>query len=220
MPRTLRIYWGRLISAIIIIPGAIAVFSVFIDCFKNFSHSYIPFLLGFIGYTLTYPVFRKPLTGYVIGHELTHVLGIWLSRGEIYSVKIGKSGGMVKTDRINVWTALLPYFFPLYTFLVLGIYYILSILWNISRYFNWVIFILGITWAFHLWMTIHILRQKQPDIRYSGRIFSAVIIFTVNIIVLTFLLIIISPDISISEFFLEFWNKVLGVYLWILRKLM
>lgn len=208
-------YVGRLVLALFILPAAAGFTGVLVSSLKCFSHSYISFLLGIVSYTLTYPVFRKPLSSYVIGHELSHVLGVWLSRGKVHSVKIGRAGGMVKTDKANVWTALLPYFFPIYTIVVLGIYFVLSILWDVNRYYNWFVFILGVTWAFHIWMTIYVLRRNQPDIRYSGVLFSMVIIFTANIIILCLLLTIISPEITIGDFIQQSWKG----YLWILKKL-
>lgn len=219
MPKTVKIYWGRIVIALVILPAAIGVGLVLINYICLFSPSYIPFLLGVVCYTLIYPVFRKPLLSYVIGHELTHVLGIWLYRGKIHNIKIAKSGGMVKADRVNIWIALLPYFFPIYTIIILGIYFILYIFSDMGRFYNWMVFILGLTWAFHFWMTIHVLRYNQPDIRYSGFLFSVVIIFTINIIVLALLLTFISPELSISEFAKQSFLKIKESYLWILRRL-
>lgn len=217
MSRKIKIYWGRIILALLIIPAAVGLTGVLISYLRNYYSSYIPFLLGIVTYTLTYPVFRKPLTSYVIGHELSHVLGVWLSRGKVHSIKIGRRGGMVKADKSNIWTALLPYFFPIYTFLVLGIYFVLSIFWDMHRFYGWMLFILGITWAFHFWMTVYILRHNQPDIKYSGFLFSMVIIFTINIVILTLLLTFISPDINIWQFICESCERIKDSYLWILK---
>lgn len=219
MPKTVKIYWGRIIFALAFLPAAIGLTYVLISCFQRFSSLYVPFLLGVICYTLTYPVFKKPLSSYVIGHELTHVLGIWLSRGKIHSIRIAKSGGMVKADRINIWTALLPYFFPIYTVIILGVYFLLSIFLDMSRFYNWMVFILGLTWAFHFWMTIYVLRYNQPDIRYSGFLFSMVVIFTINIITLTLLLTFISPELSIGEFVKQSFLRIKESYIWILKRL-
>lgn len=211
--------WGRIILAVFIMPAAIGFIGVLSFCLRNFSFSYIPFFLGAISYTLVYPVFKKPFFGYVIGHELTHVLGIWLARGKVHGVKVGKNGGMVKTNKSNVWIALMPYFFPFYSFLVLAVYYLLSILWDMSSFFNFMVFLLGITWAFHIWMTLHIVKQNQPDIKYSGVLFSIVVIFTVNTIILALFLALISPDINIWRFICESFENIRNSYLWILKKL-
>lgn len=208
------------ILALLFMPAAAGFTFVLTDCLKRFSYAYLPFFFGFLCYTFVYPVFRKPLLGYVIGHELTHVLGVWLSRGRVYGVRIGRQGGMVKTDKASVWTALLPYFFPIYAFLILGIYYLLSILWDMSMFFGWMVFILGITWGFHFWMTLYIVRKKQPDIKYSGILFSAVIIFTINVIILDIILVVISSELGILDLVRQSWNSISGAYLWILKRLM
>lgn len=208
----------KVLFVFVVIPIAIGLSGVLISFLGNFSFSYIPFFLGVICYTLTYPVFRKPLTSYIIGHELTHILGVWLSGGKIHSVRIDRHGGMVKADRINLWTTLLPYIFPVYTILALVLYLILSILWDFSRYYNWLVFILGITWAFHFWMTIYVLRMGQPDIRYGGFLFSIVVIFTVNILVLGLLLVFISPELGIWDFINQSVEKIKDSYIWILKR--
>lgn len=219
MLKNVKIYWGRIIFALFLMPAAAGFTGVLIFCLKKFSFSYIPFLLGVLSYTLIYPIFKKPFLSYVIGHELTHVLGIWLARGKVHSVRVSKRGGMVKTDKANVWISLMPYFFPFYSFIVLAIYYILSILWNVGRFFGLMVFALGLTWAFHLWMTLHIVKQNQPDIKYSGVLFSAVIIFTINVIILILLLTIISPELTMQKFIGQSVKMVQGSYLWILQKL-
>lgn len=211
--------WLRIIFAFAIVPVSVGFTLVLADFLFKFSPAYIPFFLGIICYTLVYPVFRKPLLGYVIGHELTHVLGVWLFRGKVHSVKVGRHGGMVRTDKANVWIALLPYFLPLYTVLVLSIYYLLSILWNMEKFFGLMVFLLGVTWAFHIWMTLYIVRHNQPDIKESGVLFSTVVIFTTNVMVLTILLIFISPELTIKEFFSRSFTEVKLCYLWIINKL-
>jgi hypothetical protein len=210
---------GRMVFGLIIIPAALGFSGVLLSCVKNFSISYIPFIFGITVYTLVYPVFKKPLLSYVLGHELSHVIGVWLCRGRVYGMKVGRNGGMVKTDKANVLISLLPYFFPIYTMLVLGLYFIFSILWDLSRFFNFMVFLLGITWAFHLWMTLYIVRNNQPDIKESGVFFSSVVIFTINVIILTLLLVLISPELTTKEFLHQSFEKVEGCYLWILRHL-
>ena len=177
------------------------------------------FLIGIISYTLIHPVFSKPLYSYVIGHELTHVIGVWLFRGRIHKLSISKHGGMVKADKTNILIKLLPYFFPIYTFLVLGIYLLLSIAWDFTGFANILAFVLGVTWAFHIWMTVYILRKNQPDVRDSGIIFSLVIIYLFNIIILSLLLVFISPELTFKNCFTCSLDKVRECYLWIIQKI-
>jgi hypothetical protein len=219
MAKYVKKYWGRMFFALLLVPAAAGFLLVLINCIRGFSLSYLPFVLGIAAYTLVYPVFKKPLLSYVVGHELTHVIGIWLFRGRIFGFKATRYGGTVKTNMSNVWIALLPYFFPIYSMLVLSLYFLFSILWDLSRFFNIVVFLLGITWAFHLWMSAYILRQNQPDIKESGIIFSSVVVFTVNVIILSLFLVFISPDITIKEFLRQSFLEVQGCYLWMLRHL-
>lgn len=209
----------RFIISLIIIPAAVGITQVLYGYFLRVWPSCFIFLVGVLCYTLVHPVFRKPLRSYVLGHELTHVLGVWLFRGRIHGLRINRRGGVVKADRTNIWIRLAPYFFPIYTVLVLGIWLLVSIAWDLSRYYSIVVFMLGLTWAFHLWMTMHILRQNQPDIRDSGIVFSLVFIYTLNLLILTFLIVFISPELTVRNFLTAGWQKIGECYLWIVQKL-
>ena len=209
----------RFIISLILLPVTIGITRVLYEYFLRIWPSCFIFLVGVLSYTLVYPVFKKPLRSYVLGHELTHMLGVWLFRGRVYRMRVSDRGGMIRADRTNVWINLAPYFFPIYTVLVLGIYLLFSIVWDLSRYSSLVVFILGFTWAFHLWMTVHILWQNQPDIRDSGLLFSLVIIYTLNLLILTFLLVFISPELTMRHFLTASWEKIGVCYLWILQKL-
>lgn len=217
--RETGICWDKLLAGLILIPAGAGLTIVLLGYLRHFCIVYIPFFLGILSYTLIYPVFKKPLSSYVIGHELTHVLWVWLFRGRVHKVRVSRRGGMVQADRVNFWIELAPYFFPIYTITAVGVYLILSILWGMNRYFNLFAFILGLTWAFHLWMTVYVLRYNQPDIQASGILFSAVLIYTVNLIVLILLLVFISPELSFQGFICQSGSRVRESYLWILHRL-
>jgi hypothetical protein len=212
MSKSIKTQLGRLIVAAIAAPAAVGLTGVLVSCLKDFSISYIPFFLGVLAYTLGYPVFKKPFYAYVVGHELTHVLGVWLARGRVHDMRVGEHGGMVKTDTANVWVSLLPYLFPIYTALLLFIYMILSIVWDMSKFHSIMVFLVGATWAFHLWMTLYVVRHNQPDIEQSGVIFSAVIIYLANLLVLGTLLVIISPELTFKDFLVDAVVRVKDVY--------
>lgn len=209
----------RFFIAILLIPFAAAITQVLYKFIIQSWPSCFIFLAGVFGYTFVYPVFSKPLRGYVLGHELTHVLGVWLFRGKIHKMKVSRKGGVVKANKTNIWIKLAPYFFPIYTILVLGIYLLFSIAWDLNRIYGIFVFILGITWAFHFWMTIHILWQNQPDVRESGTLFSLVVIYVLNVLVLAGLFIFISPKLTIRNYFTANWQEINNCYLWIAQKL-
>lgn len=212
-------WFVRLIIAVILIPAAFGITRVLYKFFMQSWSSCFIFLAGVLCYTLCYPVFKKPLRSYVLGHELTHVLGVWLFRGKIHKMKISRRGGVVKANKTNVWIRLAPYFFPIYTLIVLGLYFLFSIAWDLKTYYNVIIFILGLTWAFHIWMTIHILLQNQPDVKESGILFSLIIIYMLNLLILDVLFVFISPRLTIRDFLNVNWHNVRNCYLWIAHRL-
>ncbi len=203
---------------LVLLPGALGIGQAVWANLRQEWASCFFFLSGLFCYTMLYPVLRKPLSSYVWGHELTHVLGIWLARGRIHGFKAGAKGGMVKADKSNLWIRLLPYFFPIYTISILALYMILSLIWNLDRYYNLLVFFLGLSWGFHLWMTQHILRQNQPDIRYSGVVFSLVIIIALNLFILGLLLVFVSPELTLGGFGVSCLNQVKSDYCWLINK--
>lgn len=104
----------RCVLAIVLLPLAFGMSLGLYDTFVNVWPSCCIFLLGIISYTLIFPVFNKPLRSYILGHELTHVLSVWLFRGKIHKMSISRRGGVVKTDKTNIWIKLAPYFFLLH----------------------------------------------------------------------------------------------------------
>lgn len=124
-----------------------------------------------------------PVRTYVLGHELTHALWGLAFGGRASGLKVGSRGGSVRITKSNVLIILAPYFFPFYTFLVL-----------LAAFGTWVFvrplplvplwtFLLGFTWAFHVLFTLETLAQKQPDVQEYGRLFSWVLIFAVNLLI-------------------------------------
>lgn len=219
MTKSVKIYWTRLFLGFLLLPFLWGVGQGIFCCFRTIWTSCLFFLAGIFCYTMIYPVIKKPFRSYVWGHELSHVLGIWLCRGKVRGLKISSRGGQVRSDKSNLLIRLLPYFFPIYTFSILGFYLLISIMWDLSRYYNLLVFILGISWGFHLWMTIHVLWQDQPDIRYTGVVFSLVVIIILNIFILGILLAFVSPDLSSKDFLISCGQRIQINYIWFYQKL-
>src|SRR6476646_4520188 len=79
-------------------------------------------------------LFLLPIVLYVFGHELTHALWVWLMGGRVSRFKVGREGGHILTDKNNFLIALSPYFFPLYSILVIALYGALSLFVNMQPY--------------------------------------------------------------------------------------
>jgi hypothetical protein len=131
-----------------------------------------------------YLLLPKPMWVYVFGHELTHALWTWLMGGRVKKFKASASGGHVVVTRSNFLIALAPYFFPLYAVLVVSAFVLGAWAWHWQPYVVWFHLLLGAAYAFHVTLTWHILKEDQTDISDQGYIFSAVVIFLGNLLVL------------------------------------
>ena len=139
---------------------------------------------------------------YVAGHELTHALFALICRSEVSKVHINWDGGHVRTNRVNFLISLSPYFFPFYTILLILIWALLE--WALVDFsqtdFFWLYGLIGVTWTFHAAYTIWMLKRQQTDIEINGRLFSYTVIFVINMMVISCLLILASPKTTFKDF--------------------
>ena len=143
-----------------------------------------PFLSGAAGYALVHAVFRRPMTLYVFGHELTHALAACCSGYKVQSLDVSGKGGEVRLSDSNIVVALAPYCVPIYTAGVLALHALVRHYAPSVGTPIWVGVGLGFTLAFHAALTFHALAQNQPDLRQAGVFFSLVVIALTNAVVL------------------------------------
>src|SRR5688572_19911107 len=140
-----------------------------------------PRLLWFAGgvaaYGLIQALFWKPIFVYVMGHELTHALASVLQGGRADHLHVSTQGGQVKVDRSNFIVNLAPYFFPIYTFGLMLVYWIAD-----ERFKAALVFLLGMSLAFHYALTAYSLRQHQSDISEVGWLFAIPFILALNLL--------------------------------------
>jgi hypothetical protein len=165
-------------------------------------------ILGFFGsiWSLGRP---WPLRAYVFGHELTHAIWVWAWGGKVSHFEVTRDGGHILTDTHNFWIALAPYFYPLYSLVVIFSYGVASLFYNVASAtdtmlfmtpLQWLFLLLGGTWAFHLSFTIWMIPKGQSDLTYHGTFFSLVIIYLMNLLILAVFLIVVAPEISFASF--------------------
>jgi hypothetical protein len=152
----------------------------------------------------------RPLRVYVYGHELTHAVWVWFCQGRVLKFEgWNRSGGYIITDTHNFWIALAPYFYPLYSVVVILIYAGASLFLDVAAAtgtfllltpFQWLFLLLGATWAFHLSFTLWMIPKGQTDLTYHGTFFSLVIIFLMNVVLLALFLVIAAPEVSFLSF--------------------
>jgi hypothetical protein len=155
---------------------------------------------------------------YVFGHELTHALWVKLFGGKVADqFHVSLNGGHVLTDRVNTWIALAPYFFPIYSLLVVTLYGAASLAADISAY-RWLLFLLlGMTLAFHLIFTCLLIVKGQPDLHYGGTFFSLMVIYLINLLIITGLLLATSRQVTLQSFGADFMENSIGFSEWIRR---
>ena len=127
---------------------------------------------------------------------------VWvlLMGGRVSRFRVGRDGGHIVTDRNNFWIALAPYFFPLYSLLVIGIYGALSLFLNVQPYGRLLYGLIGVTWAFHFTFTCWMIPKKQTDLTDQGTFFSLVVIYLMNLLLLSVMLVLASSQITFASF--------------------
>jgi len=208
---------GKGILILILIPVIISFTIVFIQQGKKwqFSFSQIVFLFGFLLYCGIHFLLPRLLLMHILGHEITHAFWARIFGGRMKSLYLSSRGGKVTVTKSNFLITLAPYFFPFYTLICLGIYFIVR-----PSLRNYLIFIIGFTLAFHFLSTISSLKDKQTDLERTGKFFSWLVIYWMNLILLTFLLSLIWPQ---TFSWVDFWKKGLFLLLkegkWLINKL-
>jgi hypothetical protein len=132
-------------------------------------------LCGSLAYFALRLLVRKPERLYLWAHELTHLVVAKLFLREVHGFHItSRAGGKVVIDRTNVAIDLAPYAIPLYNVLAF-----LPAVMLRGKYAHAGDIYLGAA-AFFFTMHLHFSMEGfldgQPDVRRSGRIFSAAIV--------------------------------------------
>jgi len=200
--------WVKFIVALFLLPICAILSQTFFTSFARATVSerlwagveFWFFSLGAVLWLIAFFGLPRPIVLYVFGHELTHALWVWLMGGRVSRFKVGREGGHILTDKNNFLIALAPYFFPLYSILVIALYGALSLFVNMQPYGRLLYALIGGTWAFHLTFTCWMIPKNQSDLSDNGTIFSLVVIYLINLLLLSAMLIIVSPHITFASF--------------------
>lgn len=159
-----------------------------------------PLLLSFLGgavaWWVCFAAGIKPMRVYLLGHELTHAIWAWVFGGRVTALKVGPEGGCVRTDRVNFWISLAPYFFPLYGVLAAWLWWLAGFWVHLDGHLWALLAVLGLTWGFHISFTLMMLGRFQPDIAGEGWLFSLSLIYLLNLLLLLVLLVFVSPELE------------------------
>jgi len=169
---------------------------------------------GYALWILIYFTLPRPTRTYVLAHELTHALWGALMGARVSRLSVSKQKGSVTLSKTNFLITLAPYFFPLYTVLVVGGYYALGFFYDVNHYHLLWLGLVGFTWGFHFTFTIGSLLQHQSDIQLYGRLFSYTVIYTLNIVGIGVWIVLVSPrDWSDVGSYAAFYGREMAAWL-------
>jgi len=196
--------WVKFVVAIFLLPVCAILTQTFFTVFARATvahrlwagEEFWFFSLGAVLWLIAFFGLPRPMVVYVFGHELTHALWVLLMGGRVSRFRVGREGGHIVTDRNNFWIALAPYFFPLYSLIVIAGYGILGLFINVQPYGRLLYAFIGVTWAFHFTFTCWMIPKKQTDLTDHGTFFSLVVIYLMNLALLSAMLVLASSQIT------------------------
>ncbi len=152
---------------------------------------------------------------YVWGHELTHAIWVWLMGGRVSAFEVRRDGGHILTNKSNVWIALSPYFYPIYSVAVIAIYAICWLFWDMTPHTRWLFLALGVTWTFHISFTLWMIPKGQSDLKQHGTFFSLVLIYLANLAIISGMVVLTAPHMTLHGFCREFLRNCVQLSVWI-----
>ena len=215
--------WVKFIFAIFLLPACAILSETFFTVFARATvtqrlwaaEEFWFFSLGAVLWLIAFLGLPRPIVLYVFGHELTHALWVLLMGGRVSRFRVGCDGGHVVTNKNNFWIALAPYFFPLYSILAIAAYGLLSLFVNVQPYGRLLYAVIGATWAFHFSFTCWMIPKNQTDLSDQGTFFSLVVIYLMNLLLLSVMLILASPQITFAGFGTDLLTNLSNFSQWI-----
>ena len=212
--------WIKFLIALVLLPvclGAGMALARVLRSGYGADTVWIPLAGGAACWVVIFWLLPKPMWIYVFGHELTHAIWTWMFGGEVKKMKVTSKGGHVLISKTNFLIALAPYFFPLYAVLLIIAFAVGNLIWNWHGYLVWFHLLLGAAYAFHVTLTFHVLQTQQSDVTSQGYLFSAVVIFLGNVLVLLLGVPLLTARVSIFNAF-GWWLEDTGRLLhWLAR---
>lgn len=179
----------RFLLGAFLVPLCVAVTLALLEILRHtqttgalFSPETTWLLTGYFLWLAMWFFLPQPVRTYVVAHELTHAVWALLFWGRVHSLRVSSSGGSVKLSKSNMLITLAPYFFPFYTILVILLRLAVGFFLHGVPYPLVWLFLVGLTWGFHVTFTLQSLMTTQPDINEYGKLFSYAVIYIFNLL--------------------------------------
>ena len=198
--------WVKFVVAIFLLPLCAVCTQTFFTVFARAAvtqrlwagEEFWFFSLGAVLWLIAFFGLPRPMLVYVFGHELTHAFWVLLMGGRVSRFRVARHGGHIVTDRNNFWIALAPYFFPLYSILIIGAYGALRLFFHVQPHGRSLRTNPEPTWAFHFTFTCWMIPKSQTDLSDHGTFFSLVVIYLMNLLLLSVMLVLASAQITFA----------------------
>ena len=215
--------WVKFVIGLFLLPVCLVLTQTFFTAFARATvaqrlwagEEFWFFALGALLWLIAFFGLPRPMLLYVFGHELTHAVWVWLMGGRVSRFRVGREGGHIVTTRTNFWIALAPYFFPLYSILAIAFYGIAGFFVNVQPYGRWLYAAIGVTVAFHFTFTAWMIPKSQTDLRDQGTFFSLTVIYLMNLLLLSAMLVLASPQITFASFASDLLTNIARFSQWV-----
>jgi hypothetical protein len=148
---------------------------------------------------------------YVLGHEMTHAMFVYVCGGRISAIHFSTEGGYVMTNKSNILIALSPYFIPFWSAVIISLHSFVSLWWKIPAGSLILTGLLGFTWTFHIIWTVWMIPKDQPDLKENGTFLSLMIIIFANLVLFSVILCATSREVQLASFIFQWWNNFLDL---------
>lgn len=219
--------WLKLVVAILLLPAAVALSLTTWQVARELAFQQgawrggpgLAFAAGYALWLAVFVLLPPPTRTYVLGHELTHALWALLMGARVSGLRVSKTGGQVKTDKLNWVIGLAPYFFPFYAMLFMAVFFMAHAIWGLDRYMVVLFFLVGLGWSFHVTFTLMmLLHTEQSDVQTQGVLFSMVTIYLMNLLTMLAVVVCLSETIALRSVAGELERDLIAVYGWVLDK--
>jgi len=218
------IRWLKLLFAVFLLPACVGATIAatqlgHVLLAGTTSQSALAFGAGYGLWLVVFCFLPKPVRTYVLGHELTHAIWALLMGARVSGLKVGKTGGQVRTSKTNWAITLAPYFFPFYAVLFIIAFFIVHAIGDLTAYFWVLFFLVGLGWSFHVTFTIMVLLTvSQPDVESQGALFSFTVIYLMNLLTMTLVATWLSPSLTFEMLATAFGQNIWHSYVWTLDR--
>lgn len=223
------IRWGQVVRTavgVLLIPLCIAAALTFgrtmLAADARGWHVLVALLLGSGGYVAIYIFFYRSFVKTIFSNEPVAML--WSSVTG-YRLPVEPEGAKpkehptdIKGRRVPLIVVIVPYLVPIYTVAAVLVIWIVRLLlkggFPVKSYALVQAFALGLTYTFHLFLVSHDIREKNPNLRSAGYLFTLVLLFLVNVEIIAALSRLVFNNVSWITFNEQLYFKAKDIYAW------